>query len=92
MTKKERHIFIEWCNRSNTAQETREVKFKEMQQLYANCGGGRPTCSLEYNLKYLLTSENEHTRNRALNIYASYIAAATEYMLILQLGAEMAGA
>ncbi len=92
MTTKEKKVYSNW-NKDMTAQgNMRAVYFKQMQEMYEQHGGGRATCSLEANLAYLLTSENEETRNRALNIYRQYWEAEGQYDALLELGTALASA
>ena len=90
MTAKEKWTYEKW-NREMTKQgEATSVYFKAMQDLYAERGGGRPTCSLERNLEYLLTSGDERTRGRALALYKMYWEASGRYDALLQLGQAFA--
>lgn len=89
MTGKEKKAYSKW-NKEMTAQgNMRDVYFKRMQELYEKCGGGRATCSLEGNLAYLLTSQDEKIRNHALTIYGQYWEASGRYDALLQLGSAL---
>lgn len=90
MTGKEKKAIGEWKVKMVSQGTQRDELFKEMQNLYEECGGGKATCCLEANLEYLLTSNNDKTRSRALNIYANYKAANAQYHAMLELAQALA--
>jgi hypothetical protein len=90
MNKKEKAAYIRWNKEMTVQGNMLDTYFKQMQKLYEECGGGRPTCSFEGNLSYLLTSNNENIRNRALNIYRNYWQASGQYDALLQFGTALA--
>ncbi|MEF9974565.1 MAG: hypothetical protein RR893_11640 [Clostridia bacterium] len=72
MTAKEKRVYQDWNRKMSKKLDERNEQFELMQKLYEEKGGGKATCSLEYNLDYLLTSGDERTRDRAINIYRRY--------------------
>jgi len=90
MKKAEKTAYTNWNKEMTVQGNMMDTYFKQMQELYEECGGGHPTCSLEGNLSYLLTSSNEKIRNRALNIYRNYWQANGQYDALLQLGQAFA--
>lgn len=90
MTSKEKKVYTNWSKIMSTMTNGRNRYFKEMQELYERRGGGKATCSLEYNLAYLLTSNDVHTRDRALAIYANYMKADGQNQAFMELGQELA--
>ena len=70
--------------------DERDLQFHLMQQLCEEKGGGKASCSLDYNLEYLLTSSDESTRGRALNIWRRYHEADAQYMAMCELAQALA--
>lgn len=79
MTAKEKKVLATWNRKMSAQLDTRNELFIEMQKLYEKRGGGEATCCLEVNLEYLLSSNDEQTRRRALSIYADYKAADAQF-------------
>ena len=90
MTTKEKVVYQNWNRKMTKKSDERDLQFKLMQQLFEERGGGKPTCSLDYNLEYLLGSGDEQTRNRALNIWRRYHEADAQYMAMCELAQALA--
>lgn len=90
MTSKEKKVYQEWNRKMTAKSDERDLQFKLMQNLYEEKGGGKATCSLDFNLEYLLTSSDERVRGRALNIYRRYHEADAQYGAMLELAQGLA--
>lgn len=90
MTAKEKKAYEDWNRKMTAKLDERNVQFKLMQNLYEESSGARATCSLEYNLRHLLASGNEQTRNKALDIYRHYCEADAQNKAMCELAQEFA--
>lgn len=92
MTGREQKAYKAWSRNMDTQGDMRDTYFKQMQALFEESGGGRASCSLEGNLSYLLTSNDETTRNRALMLYRKYYEADAKYTAFMELAQGLANA
>lgn len=79
MTSKEKKVLATWNRKMSAQLDMRNELFIEMQKLYEERGGGKAYCSMEANLEYLLSSNDEQTRRKVLSIYADYKAADAQF-------------
>jgi hypothetical protein len=72
LRKIERETILDWSDKIYQEYETQRGVFKELQALYVNRGGGKPPCSLHQIFNYLMTSNDEKTRDYALQLWTRY--------------------
>ena len=90
MTNKEKTVYQNWNRNMSAKSDERDLQFHLMQQLFEEKGGGKASCSLDYNLEFLITSADERTRGRALNIWRRYHEADAQYMAMCELAQALA--
>lgn len=90
MTSKEKAVYLDWNRKMSKKSDERDLQFELMQRLYEERSGRKATCSLDYNLEYLITSSDESTRDRALHIYRRYHEADAQYMAMCELAQALA--
>jgi hypothetical protein len=70
--------------------DKRDGYFHAMQALYETCEGGKSSSSMQHNLTYLITSGSPYIKEKALEIFANYHAAAGRYEALCKLAQGLA--
>ena len=90
MTSKEKMVYTQWAKDMDAEATARSEMFREMQKLFESHGGGKASCSLLDNFKYLMTSNDPHVRDTALQIYTRYYEADAKFDAYAKLGSALA--